>query len=126
MTYRLLADSVLVLHLLFIVFVLLGGLLVLRWRWMAWLHLPAALWGAVVELTGSLCPLTDWEVGFRQAAGQAGYTESFVEHYLLPVIYPHGLTRDTQLVLAGIVIVVNVAIYGWGVYRWQRSHSRTS
>lgn len=121
MAYRLLADSVLVLHLLFIVFVVLGGLLVLRWHWLALLHLPAALWGAFVELTGRICPLTDWEVGFRQAAGETGYTGSFIEHYLLPVIYPHGLTRDIQFMLAVGVIVINLAVYGWLLYRRKRS-----
>ncbi|HEU4708881.1 MAG TPA: DUF2784 domain-containing protein [Methylophilaceae bacterium] len=123
MVYRLLADGALVLHLLFIVFVVCGGLLTLRWPKAAWLHLPAASWGAFVELTGRLCPLTDWEVNFRQAAGQSGYTDSFIEHYLLPIIYPHELTREMQLILAGLVILVNVMIYGWGIYRWGHSRS---
>ena len=123
MAYRLLADGILVLHLLFIVFVVCGGLLVLRWPQTAWLHIPAASWGAFVELTGRLCPLTDWEVGFRQAAGVSGYSDSFLEHYLLSIIYPHGLTRGIQLMLAGLVILVNVMIYGWGIYRWGRSRS---
>jgi hypothetical protein len=117
MIYRLLADSVLVLHLLFIGFVIFGGLLALRSHWVVLAHLPAACWGAYIELTGGLCPLTVMEIGLRRTAGDAGYSGSFIEHYLLPVIYPAGLTRDIQFGLAGLVIVVNVVIYGRLVYR---------
>jgi len=124
MIYRFLADSVLVLHLLFIGFVIFGGLLVLRSPWIALAHIPAACWGAFIELTGGLCPLTVMEVGLRRIAGDAGYSGSFVEHYLLPVIYPAGLTRDIQFGLAGLVILINVAIYGQLVYRWQVSRSK--
>ncbi|MFA5018062.1 MAG: DUF2784 domain-containing protein [Methylobacter sp.] len=124
MIYRFLADSVLILHLLFIGFVIFGGLLVLRSPWIALAHIPAACWGAFIELTGGLCPLTVMEVGLRRIAGDAGYSGSFVEHYLLPVIYPAGLTRDIQFGLAGMVILINVAIYGQLVYRWQVSRSK--
>ncbi|WP_027149798.1 DUF2784 domain-containing protein [Methylobacter tundripaludum] len=124
MIYRFLADFVLVLHLLFIGFVIFGGLLVLRSPWIALAHVPAACWGAFIELTGGLCPLTVMEVGLRRIAGDAGYSGSFVEHYLLPVIYPAGLTRDIQFGLAGLVILINVAIYGQLVYRWQVSRSK--
>jgi hypothetical protein len=113
MWYRLAADAVLLLHLAFIAFVVLGALLALRWRWFAWVHLPAAAWGFIVELTGHICPLTVWENTLRAAAGQSGYAESFVEHYLLPVIYPAGLTRAVQWALAAAVVSINVAIYGW-------------
>lgn len=111
MTARLAADAVLVLHFAFIVFALLGGLLALRWRWMPLLHLPAAVWGFFVELTGSACPLTGLENALRLRAGEAGYAGSFVAAHLLGVIYPGGLTRDVQFVLAGIVVAVNAAIY---------------
>jgi hypothetical protein len=121
MTYHLLADAVLVLHLLFILFVVLGGLLVLRWHWLAVFHLPAAIWGALIELTGWDCPLTAVEIGFRQHAGEAGYSGGFIEHYLMPVIYPQGLTRDIQLILAGIVIAINLAVYGWLVYQRRKT-----
>lgn len=121
MIYRFLADAVLILHLLFIGFVVFGGLFALRSPWIALAHVPAACWGAFIELTGRLCPLTVLEVDFRQIAGDAGYSGSFIEHYLLPVIYPAGLTRDIQFWLAGIVIVANVAIYGVLVYRWRIS-----
>lgn len=113
MAHRFAADIVLVAHFAFIVFVVAGGLLVLRWRWVAAVHLPAAAWGAFVEVTGRLCPLTVWENALRGAAGEAGYAGSFVEHYLVPLIYPAGLTRNLQFVLAGCVIAVNAAIYGW-------------
>jgi len=107
------ADLLLVLHLGFICFVLAGGLLVLKWRGLGILHLPAVVWGALVEIQGWLCPLTPWEQQLRQAAGQAGYRGGFVEHYLLPVLYPPGLEHNTQLILGGAVILINAIIYGW-------------
>ena len=113
MAYRALADAVVVAHLAFIVFVVLGGFLVLRWRWAPALHLPAALWGAYVELTGRICPLTPLENTLRRAAGESGYSGGFIEQYLIPVIYPSGLTLATQSVLAIAVVAINLAIYGW-------------
>lgn len=112
MFFRLAADAVLLLHLAFIVFAVLGAALAFHWRWMPIVHLPAAAWGIFVELTGRICPLTYLENGFRLKAGQAGYEESFIEHYLLDIIYPSGLTHETQYVLAGIVLVINLTIYG--------------
>lgn len=113
MLHRLAADAVLVFHLAFIVFAVLGGLLALRWRWMPWLHGPAALWGFFVEATGRICPLTPLENALRQQAGQSGFSSGFIEHYLVPLIYPSGLTRDIQWLLAGVVVAVNMAVYGW-------------
>jgi hypothetical protein len=111
MLYRLAAEAVLLLHLAFIVFALLGAAFAARWRWLVVVHLPAAAWGFFVELTGRICPLTFAENFLRIKAGQSGYAESFIEHYLLAVIYPAGLTREVQFVLAGVVVVINVAIY---------------
>ena len=111
MPYRLAADAVLLGHLAFVSFVVLGGLLALRWPRLAWVHVPAAVWGAVVEFTGWICPLTPLEVALRRAAGDAGYTGGFVEHYILATLYPDGLTRTTQLTLGLAVVVLNVAIY---------------
>jgi len=108
---RFAADAVLLLHLGFIVFVMLGGFLVFRWPRLALLHVPAVIWGALVELTGKICPLTFVENQLRIAAGTSGYTGSFVEHYLLGVIYPAGLSRPAQYALALLVIAVNAAIY---------------
>jgi hypothetical protein len=124
MIYRLLADSVLIVHLLFIGFVIFGGLLVFRSLWFALAHIPAACWGAYIELAGGLCPLTVIEVGFRRMAGDAGYSGSFIEHYLLPIIYPDGLTRDIQFGLAGFVILINIAIYSRLIYRLLVSRSK--
>jgi hypothetical protein len=111
MLYRLLADAVVVLHLGFVGFVVLGGLLVLRWPRAAWGHLPAALWGVWVEFTGRICPLTPLENWLRRQGGGADYSASFVEHYLIPVLYPAALTRELQWILGGIVIAVNAAVY---------------
>ena len=111
--YRLLADLVLIIHLAFVVFVLCGGLLVLRWRWIAWLHLPAAVWGAVVEFTGWICPLTPLEVWLRAQSGETSYSSDFIAQYLLPVLYPVDLTQGIQWLLGTVVVVVNVAVYWW-------------
>lgn len=119
MLYQLAAEAVLLLHLAFIVFVMLGALLVARWRWMAAVHLPAAAWGVFAELTGRICPLTYLENGLRLAAGQSGYAGSFIEHYLLAIVYPDGLTRNVQLVMAAAVVAINVLLYGW-VFHFHR------
>ena len=107
----LLADLVLLLHAAFIVFVLLGGLLVLRWRNLLWLHLPCVAWGILIELAGWICPLTPLENRLREAAGLGSYGESFIGHYLVPLIYPPGLTPGIQYLLAVVVLLVNIAVY---------------
>jgi len=111
--YQLLASLVVMIHLLFVLFVLFGGLLVLRWRRIAWLHLPAAAWGVLVEFTGWICPLTPLEHWLRTQEGAAGYDGDFVLHYLLPILYPEGLTHNIQLILGALVLIVNIVIYGW-------------
>lgn len=116
---RIAADATLAFHLAFIAFALFGALLALRWRWVPLLQLPAAAWGVYIELSGGICPLTPLENSFRAMAGQAGYTGSFVERYLLPIIYPAGLTSGVQIVLAAVVLAVNLAIYGY--LFWRRS-----
>lgn len=105
------ADFVVLIHFAFILFVVAGGLLVLRWPRVAWVHLPVAAWGAGIELIGWVCPLTPLENALRRAAGEAGYDVGFIEHYLLPIIYPAGLTRGVQLALGLFVLIVNLAIY---------------
>lgn len=110
---RLLADLVVGVHFAFVLFVVLGGLLVLRWRALAWLHLPAALWGAAIEFAGWICPLTPLENHLRRLAGQAGYSGGFVENYILPVLYPAGLTRGVQIGLGVAVFAINTAVYTW-------------
>lgn len=118
---RLAADAVLLLHLGFIAFMVFGALLVIRWRWIIVAHLPAVAWGAFVEWTGWICPLTPIENQLRSEAGRSTYGGGFVEHYLLRIIYPDGLTREARFFLAGLVIAVNVAIYGWVLYRRHRT-----
>ena len=111
--YPLLANLVLIVHLAFVVFVLCGGLLVLRWRWIAWLHVPAIAWGAFVEFSGWICPLTPLENWLRAQGGDISYRSDFIAQYLLPVLYPGDLTRDLQLLLGTVVIVLNAAVYWW-------------
>ncbi|KTB56834.1 hypothetical protein AO067_17165 [Pseudomonas viridiflava ICMP 13104] len=112
MFYRVAADAVVAFHLLFIVFVLVGGLLVLRRPWLALLHVPAIVWGAAVEFLHLYCPLTPLENALRSKAGEQGYEGGFVEHYLIPLIYPAGLTPGIQLWLGGFVLLINAAVYG--------------
>ena len=112
MFFSLAADLVALLHLAFVVFVVSGGLLVLRWPRLAWLHLPAVAWGAAIELLGWICPLTPLENRLRHAAGLAGYEGGFVDHYLLPVLYPASLSRSVQIMLGLSVLVINAVLYG--------------
>lgn len=121
MFFRLAADFVLLLHLAFILFALLGAAMAVWWRWTPLVHLPVAAWALFVELTGRSCPLTYLENYLRIKAGLSGYAESFIEHYLLTIIYPAGLTREIQFALAGVVIAVNIAIYGWLLVRKRAS-----
>ena len=111
MTFRALADAVLLLHLAFILFVMVGGILVLRRPWLAWLHLPAAIWGALIEFAGWICPLTPLEKKLRLLAGEQTYRGGFIDHYLIPLIYPDGLTREIQWLLGMLVLAVNAAVY---------------
>jgi hypothetical protein len=120
MLYDALADLVLVSHLAFIVFVVAGGLLALRWWWLPLVHLPAALWGLYIELSGGICPLTPLENALRRAAGPAGYSGSFIEHYVVPVVYPPALSHSLQLVLAGLLALANLLVYSFVL--WRRCH----
>lgn len=113
MIYRLSAQAVLLLHLCFIAFVLFGALLAARWRWVVAVHLPAAVWGCFVELSGRICPLTYAENYLWRRAGRAGYSRDFIQHYLVPVVYPPGLTPQIQWVLAAAVVLANAIAYGW-------------
>ena len=112
MLYRLLANTAVAAHALFIVFVVLGGFLAWRWRWVAALHLPCAAWGVLIEFRHWVCPLTPLENHLRAKAGAQGYEGGFIEHYLLPVIYPGGLTPRVQLVLGTAALAVNLLAYG--------------
>lgn len=121
MIYSLLADLVVVAHLAFILFVVAGGLLAFRWRRALWIHLPAALWGVLIEFAGWICPLTPLENRLRLKAGELGYEGSFVEHHLLPIVYPEELTRNGQILLGGLVLVVNALVYAFLLRRRQAS-----
>lgn len=116
--YGFVADLTVLLHLAFVAFVVAGGLLVLRWPRLAWVHLPCAAWGALIEFAGWICPLTPMEIWLRQRAGEAGYSGGFVEHYVIPVLYPGELTRGIQIGLGVAVVVLNAAIY---TAVWRRS-----
>jgi len=111
--YRLLADLVVVVHFAFVLFVILGGFLVARRRRLMPFHLAAAIWAALIEFSGWICPLTPLENRLRAKSGSDGYQSDFVAHYILPILYPEGLTRETQIALGTFVIVTNLAIYAW-------------
>ena len=122
MLYRAAADAVLLLHLAFVAFVVLGGFLVLRWPTLAWAHLPAVAWGALIEFSGWICPLTPLEIALRHAAGDAAYTGDFVEHYIVALLYPELLTRDVQIALGVVVVLLNAVIYGAVLRQQHRRH----
>ena len=127
MFYRTAADFVLISHFAFIILVVAGALAVYRYPWFIWVHIPAASWGTFVELTGRICPLTTLENSLRSSrAGLEGYTSSFVEQYILPVIYPAGLTGNLQLVLAGLVVAVNVVIYAAILFRRKTAQQKVT
>jgi len=120
MVFRFLADGLVLIHLGFVVFVVAGGFVILWRPSLCWIHVPAAAWGALIEFTGWICPLTPWEQALRFRAGQVGYGGGFIDHYILPVLYPQGLTPSIQVVLGLLVVGVNVGIYAFVGYRWSR------
>ncbi len=118
MIHSTVADLLVLIHLAFIIFVIFGGILIFKWRWIIYLHIPAVIWAALIEFKGWICPLTPWENQLRQAGGEAGYTGGFIEHYIIPIIYPDKLTLETQIIFGIFVIVINVIIYSWVFYRF--------
>jgi hypothetical protein len=121
MLYRALADLTVLVHFAFVLFVVGGAFLVRRWSRLAWVPVPAAIWGALIEFAGWICPLTPLENQLRALGGSAGYGGGFVEHYIIPVLYPGGLTREVQILLGTIVITINMGIYGWLLIRRRKS-----
>ena len=122
MIYRTLADLTVVLHFGFVLFVVLGGLLVLRWPKLLWVHLPAAVWGVLIEFFGWICPLTPLENHWRHLGGETGYSGGFIQHYIVNVLYPERLTRSTQIILGVLVLILNVVIYYRVARRSQQPH----
>lgn len=120
-TAALVADIIVLLHFVFIVFVTAGGLLTLRWPRLAWLHLPCVAWGVLIEVTGGICPLTPLEMRFRLAAGDPGYGGDFIDRYLLPIIYPSGLTRGLQIGLGIALLFFNITIYAFAWYKCNKT-----
>jgi len=122
MAYRILAEMVIGIHLCFVLFVALGGLLVLHWRALMWVHIPAAVWGVLIEFAGWICPLTPLENDLRRLSGEAGYRSDFIQHYLMSILYPEALTREVQIILGCVALSVNLFIY-WRIffrYRYTR------
>lgn len=122
MLLQAIADLVVLIHLAFVVFVAVGGVLAVRWRWIPWLHLPAVLWSALLELCGWMCPLTPLENWLRLTGGAPEYSDSFVEHYVLPIVYPTALTREVQVALGLLLCFANAAIY---LRLWQIRRGRS-
>lgn len=120
MGYQLLANAVLVAHLAFIVFAVVGGLLCLRFRWLVWLHAPAFLWATLVSINNWTCPLTPLENYFLAQAGRDTYEHDFIAQYLLPLIYPEGLTPFARILIGVFVLVVNAMVYAWLIARWRK------
>jgi hypothetical protein len=120
LAYHILADLVVALHFAFIIFGLLGGLLVLWRKWIAYIHIPAAIWGSLIVIQGWVCPLTPLENFLRMEGGAAGYSGGFITHYIAPIIYPEGLTRDLQVNLGFIALGINITIYIYVIYRRRR------
>ncbi|MBI2402766.1 MAG: DUF2784 domain-containing protein [Gemmatimonadetes bacterium] len=111
MLYRFVADVLVVLHVAFVAFVVVGGFLALRWRRLAWFHVPAAVWGAIIEFMGWVCPLTPLENHFRRLAGEGGYQGGFIEHYVIPALYPADYTLGLRIMLGALVVGLNALAY---------------
>ena len=120
MFFLILAELIVLIHFAFVVFVVLGGLLSLKWSRAMYVHIPAALWGAIIEFQGWVCPLTPWEQQLRRLAGGEGYSGDFIAYYLLPVLYPGSLTREIQVLLGLLVIAINLVIYSWLLMKSRR------
>ena len=120
MLYRLTADLVVLIHFGFICFVVLGGFMALKWKWIIFLHIPCALLGILIEFYGWICPLTPLEQHFQKLGEEAGYSGGFIDHYIMSIIYPAGLTREMQLILGTLVVLINVVAYAWVIIRHRK------
>jgi Protein of Unknown function (DUF2784) len=122
MSYQIVASGLVLLHLGFVGFVVAGGLVCLKWHRVIWIHIPAVIWGIAIELTGWICPLTPLENYLRQKAGEQAYTNDFVFHYLMPILYPETLTRKIQLLMGLVVALINIAVYAYIIRSHKRRH----
>jgi len=120
MFFSLTADLVVLIHFAFICFVVVGGFLAVKWKWLAFLHIPCALWGILIEFYGWVCPLTPLEQYLRKAGGSAGYSGGFIDHYITSIIYPSGLTREMQIIMGILVILINITAYTWVIIRYRK------
>ena len=125
MLYSLTADILILIHLSFICFVLIGGFLALKWKWLIFLHIPCIIWAVLIEFYGWICPLTPFEQQLRQAGGEAGYSGGFIDHYIVSIIYPSGLTHKMQLFLGILVILINIAAYALVVIHYRKRRIKT-
>ncbi|MDI6852719.1 MAG: DUF2784 domain-containing protein [Deltaproteobacteria bacterium] len=124
MIYQTLANFVIIAHFAFVLFVIFGGVLVLKWRSLAWIHIPAFLWGALAELAGWVCPLTPLEIWLREKGGGLAYRTDFIEYYVLPLLYPAALTRNLQIFLGFLVLSVNLGLYAWTLWKTEQHKRR--
>ena len=120
MVYHILADLVLIIHTIFIIFVIIGGILVLKWRLVVWFHIPSAIWGILIEFKGWICPLTYLENYLRKTGDTEKYTGDFIQYYLTPVVYPPILSIDIQYLLGIIVFIFNIIIYSLVWRHWNQ------
>lgn len=124
MIEKILADLIVLFHFAFILFVITGGFIVLRWQWVIWIHIPCVFWGILVEFTGWICPLTPWENSLRISAGSSGYSGGFIEHYILPIIYPAGLTHKLQIIFGSAVLLTNICAYLIVYLKIRKKHNK--
>jgi len=113
MPYSFLTALVVLIHFGFVLFVVFGGFAVIKWRWLVWVHIPVVAWGALIEFTGWICPLTPLENWLRVRAGKDAYEVGFIDHYIFPLLYPDGLTRQLQYILGALAILINIIVYWW-------------
>lgn len=123
MIEKIAADFIVLFHFTFILFVIIGGFLVLKWRWIIWFHIPCVVWGVLIEFYGWICPLTPWENYLRISAGGSGYSGGFIEHYILPIIYPSVLTRELQVIFGIAVLIINLIVYWRVCVKYIRNHN---
>jgi len=125
MIYRILADIVVIFHLSFVIFSVIGGVLALKWRKIIWIHIPVVIWAVVIEFAGFICPLTPLENNLRFRGGESGYESDFIEHYIFPVLYPEGLTHTMQVIIGIFVLTVNIVVYSIIIHKIRKKRKKS-